>query len=33
MYAAMALLAITMIVNTIGLYIMNLSARRFEGKK
>ncbi len=33
MYAAMALLAITMIVNTIGLYIMNLSGRRFEGKK
>lgn len=33
MYAAMALLAITMIVNTIGLYIMNLSARRFEGKR
>lgn len=33
MYAAMALLAINMLVNVIGLYMMQLSARKFEGKK
>ncbi|MGH8658272.1 MAG: phosphate ABC transporter permease subunit PstC [Gammaproteobacteria bacterium] len=33
MYAAMALLAINMLINVIGLYMMQLSARKFEGKK
>lgn len=33
MYAAMVLLAITFVVNVVGLWIMAFSTRKFEGKK
>ncbi|MGH8610490.1 MAG: phosphate ABC transporter permease subunit PstC, partial [Gammaproteobacteria bacterium] len=33
MYAAMVLMAMAMMVNIIGQYLMNLSMRKFEGKK